>query len=395
MQSSSSTIFGTDGIRKRMGIAPLSSDKLPKLGHAIALWAQQKYGNSVNIIIAQDTRESGNEIKAGLARGLLTHAITLLDAGVLPTPAAYLLAKHDSIVQCAIVISASHNPYYDNGIKIIDAKTGKIGAEDEALISAHYYDANAIIQSIDTIGMIRQLENAQQTYADMLITQFPKNLLAGKKIIIDCAHGATYQVAPRIFKALGADLLVINAQPDGRNINDHCGATDPQQLQAAVLTHKADIGFAFDGDGDRITVVSLSGEIKDGDDILAMLMVDPTYASEKVIVGTIMSNCALNAFAAQYGKRLACTNVGDKHVVRYMKEHNCRLGGEPSGHIIMTDYLDCSDGIYTALRLFQALHATDILNDICRVTSAALTYLFLCVDSNYSRRIVYQLNYFR
>ncbi len=357
MQSSSSTIFGTDGIRKRVGVAPLSPDTLPQLGYATGLWAQQKYGSAVNIIIAQDTRESCDEIKMGLARGLLAHTIMLSDAGVLPTPATYLLAKNDSTIHCAIVISASHNPYYDNGIKIIDAKTGKISAEDEALISAYYYDTNAIMR-VDAIGTMRQLEHAQQTYADMLIARFPKNLLAGKKIIIDCAHGATYQIAPLIFKALGADLTVINAQPSGQNINDTCGATDPQQLQAAVLAHNADMGFAFDGDGDRVTVVSSVGEIKDGDDILAMLMTDPTYASEQVIVGTIMSNCALSNFAAQNDKHLACTNVGDKHVVRYMKKHNCILGGEPSGHIIMTDYLDSSDGIYTALRLVQALQVT-------------------------------------
>lgn len=356
MHSISPSIFGTDGIRKRVGIAPLSAETLPKLGYAIASWAEKKYGSCPTIIMGHDTRKSCDEIKCALQDGLLCRSITILDAGLLPTPAAYLLAKNNPAIHCAIIISASHNPYYDNGIKIIDAKTGKITAEDENQINILYHQTNDItLEQRHVTSCAQPIDEAKQLYCDTIINHFPKNLLSDKKIIIDCAHGATCQVAPIIFKALGADLIVINAEPNGENINDQCGATAPEQLKKTVLTHKADIGFAFDGDGDRITVVSRYGDIKDGDDIIAMLLTNPLYATGQTVVGTIMSNHALEQMVHDKNKNFIRTAVGDKYIVQQMRENNSLLGGEPSGHIIIRDYLDSSDGIFTALRLAQTL----------------------------------------
>jgi len=359
MNNTSHTIFGTDGIRKTVGTPPLSHHDLPNLGRAIGQWAQKKYGPCPTILIAHDTRNSCAYIKTALSSGLLLSPIMLYDTHVLPTPAAHLLAKNNRLINCSIIISASHNPYQDNGIKIIDANKSKISADDEACISRLFNENNDTPLDYSSCGSMQWLPAAAQNYSDMLINLFPPSLLNGKKIVIDCAHGATYHVAPKIFKALGAELIVINNEPNGKNINDHNGAVYPEQLQKIVLENNAHAGFAFDGDGDRIAVISKSGEIKDGDDIMAMLLAGSLYSSVQMIVGTLMSNKGFESFLNKQNKNIVRTAVGDKYVLAKMMEQNIVLGGEPSGHIIMRDYLDISDGIFTALRLAQILNETD------------------------------------
>ncbi len=359
MNTSYQAIFGTDGIRKTVGTAPICHQDLPKLGRAIAQWAEKKYGSSPIILIAHDTRNSCDYIKASLETGLLLSPITVYDAQVLPTPGAHLLAKKNPFINCSIIISASHNPYQDNGIKIIDADNSKISPDDETCISMLFNKSDDAQLDYGRCGTLQWLPDAAQTYSDIMVNLFTPSLLQGKKIIIDCAHGATYQVAPTIFEKLGAELIVINNQPNGKNINDHNGAVYPQQLQQAVLENNADAGFAFDGDGDRITVVSRYGEIKDGDDIMAMLLASTIYSSCQSVVGTIMSNKGFEDFLRQHNKTLTRTAVGDKYVLAEMAQHNLLLGGEPAGHIILRDYLEVSDGIFTALRLAQILNETD------------------------------------
>jgi phosphoglucosamine mutase len=357
-------LFGTDGIRTTVGKAPLSLKQLPALGIALAQWAITKYGKQPNILIACDTRGSASFIQAALTSGMLLHPIAILDAGILPTPALHALLKKKSCV-LGIVLSASHNPHQDNGIKLIDAQLGKLSEQDELEISALFFEnLSDQLHSYSNFGAISAYTDAREDYITHALAHLRcdkkaknniPNFLQDITVVLDCAHGATYKVAPAIFAALGAHVILINNQPTGTNINQNCGALHPEQLQDAVKNYKADIGFAFDGDGDRLVVVSQSGEIKNGDDILALLSTHPLYQSQETLVGTIMSNQGLAQHLASQGKKLIRTPVGDKYVAEQLHQNNLVLGGEQSGHIIMRDYLPTGDGIFTALRVLETV----------------------------------------
>jgi len=354
-------LFGTDGIRAKVGDFPLDLNSLILLGQAIGLWAQKKYNNHFSVAIGNDTRKSCSFVKATLKTGLLLNQTNLVDLHTIPTPGVFLFIQQQ-IIDLGIVVSASHNPYQYNGIKLFDQKTGKISKEDEKTITNFFYKllSKKTTQKYEIFGTESQTEAQPHIpYFKILFDQFEKSFLSGKKIILDCSYGATYSLAPLIFETFNADVSCLNNKPDGKNINQNCGSTHPEKLQEEVVKQKADIGFAFDGDGDRVVIVNRHGELKDGDDILALLSTHPHYKKENAAVGTIMSNCGLEAFLENQNKKLIRTQVGDKHVAKALKENNLSLGAEPSGHIICADYLNTGDGIFAALRVAETAALTN------------------------------------
>jgi phosphoglucosamine mutase len=354
------TLFGTDGIRSKVGIYPFTKENLPHLGMAIARWAREKYGQECAILLAHDTRQSCSWLKATLKSGLLTYPITLYDAHILPTPAVLHLMNKNTEYKCGIIISASHNPYYDNGIKLIDARTGKLSEEDEKRIT-DLLKAPTLTEYTQ-LGSEAPVSQAEDLYVTSITSLFKPDFLKGRTIVLDTAHGATYRVAPRIFEQLGATAIVLHNEPTGYNINEHSGTLHPQALQKAVVEYKAHIGFAFDGDGDRVLAVNQHGELKDGDDILALLSAHPDYIHLRTIVGTIMSNQALETHLRSQEKTLIRTPVGDKHVLEALHIQNGLLGGEQSGHIILKNILNTGDGILVALKLLEALKSAHNLD---------------------------------
>lgn len=401
-------LFGTDGIRNRVGCEPFTITQLPRLGAAIALWAHKKYNpdsthtesdytrilscanKPIIGLIASDTRISSSFIKAALTSGILPYQVTLVDAGIIPTPALFALLKNQNTYQFGIMITASHNPYHDNGIKLIDAQNGKLSEIDEQTITTLFHtflqadipqltflhtdlsqnaSCHADIPQPDytLCSALTTDTTLAQQYHDHIVQQFGPDFLKNITVVLDCAHGATSHIAPALFTHLGAQVITINNSPDGSNINKNCGALHPEYLKQIVLQHKADMGFAFDGDGDRVTVVNQHGDIKDGDDIIALLATHPRYAHQHTIVGTIMSNKGLEVHLQSQNKQLVRTPVGDKHISAYIKQHDLLLGGEQSGHIIMHDYISGGDGIFTALRILETVLVTGNKN-LCTFT---------------------------
>ena len=354
-------LFGTDGIRDRAGTGLFEPRSLMILGKALMHWIQHTYGPHTQILIAHDTRISSYCTVAALKAGLLQGPVVLHHAALLPTPALMHLMRADPQLQLALMISASHNPFYDNGIKIIDAKTGKISVEDELALSQLFHTMNTsslIPQECAEFGIELPFIDSEKIYREKIGALFPPQFLSGKTIVLDTAHGATYQVAPRIFTEFGAHVITLNANPTGYNINEQCGALHTEQLAAAVLQHRAYAGFAFDGDGDRVIAVAAHGEIKDGDDLLALLSTHPRYAHSPTIVGTIMSNEGLVQFLAQQNKRCVRTPVGDKYIAQQLQAQQLLLGGEPSGHIIAHDIVPTGDGILVALLALETMLMT-------------------------------------
>jgi len=356
--------FGTDGIRGRADEFPFTNEALVHLGWAIAQWINKTYGSaSTKILIGTDTRESCSRIKQALITGLQACPVTIIDAGVIPTPAVYQLIKTEPGFDIGIVISASHNPYIDNGIKLFQAKTGKLSPEDEQMISeffAQSLDQNTeilrdqeIIQEIIWQEVI--WEEAAYKYIKNITERFSPGFLAGYIVVLDCAHGATYKVAEVIFKQLGASVIAYSVEPDGININKNCGSLHTENIQKAVLAHGADIGFAFDGDGDRVIAINKNGQIKDGDDILALLLELPEYNKLDRIVGTVMTNQGFENALKHKNKLLLRTSVGDKYIASCLDTEMLPLGGENSGHIIIKDYLATGDGIFVALKVLESM----------------------------------------
>ncbi|MFA6065600.1 MAG: hypothetical protein WC707_00245 [Candidatus Babeliaceae bacterium] len=350
-------LFGTDGIRGPFGTGLLVHEKLHAMGKALALWALKRYQHNPRILIIHDTRNSCALIKAYLKGGLLQYPVSIFDGSILPTPAAAHFMR-DNMLDCAVIISASHNVYSDNGIKIIDNKAGKLSLDDELFISSLIVEQLGAIDVYGECGRDTMFD-AQSRYIEQLVRYFSAAFLKNKKIVIDCAHGATFKVAPAIFSALGADIVVINDTPDGYNINKNCGALVLQSLQQTVVATSADIGFAFDGDGDRVIAVNNKGCIKNGDDILALLLTHSRYNTQTTIVGTLMTNCGLEQKLIQSNKVLLRTSVGDKFVLQEMQQRGLIIGGEQSGHIILSDVVSTGDGILVALTVLEALVATD------------------------------------
>jgi phosphoglucosamine mutase len=344
-------------MRARVGSYPFTHETLPVLGRALARWGQEKYGPGCSFLIAGDTRYSRSWIHATLTSGLLRYPVTVYNAHIIPTPALFHIMKDEPTISCGIMISASHNPAEDNGIKLIDSLTGKLSLEDEERIS-YLINHPDSISNYDALGEEIHFAPALQLYQDRLINLFPRDLLNNKTIVLDCANGATSYVVERVFMTLGARTVIINHTPDGYNINKNCGALHPEGLQKAVIEHDAFAGFAFDGDGDRVIAVNGKGELKDGDDILALLLTHPAWKNEHGAVSTIMANQSLEQLVTSQGKQFFRTNVGDKYVLEAMVQHNLALGAEPSGHIIIRDIIPTGDGILVALKVLETLILT-------------------------------------
>ena len=347
-------MFGTDGIRATVGNAPFTAPDLHKMGLALGAWIVKTYGENATVLIGHDTRLSCSFVKSSLKSGLLAYPVCLIDAGILPTPAVVQLALTHDAIACGIIISASHNPFQDNGIKIIDGKKGKLSAQDELEITDLFYNPD-ITCNYAQLGEERFWNNAQKVYTEHVKAYFTPNFLEGKKIILDCANGAAFEVAPALFKHFGAEVVAFAHEPNGKNINVASGAVHPEALQTLVLEHHADAGFAFDGDSDRVIAVNNAGEIRDGDDILALLLGHPLYMHATTVVGTVMTNKGLESWLSQQNRTLARTPVGDKYIARKLQKDNLLIGGEQSGHIILKDYLPTGDGIFTALRIMEAI----------------------------------------
>lgn len=369
--------FGTDGIRGNANEYPFTPQALKILGKSIALWSIKKYNNKTpKCLIAHDTRISCPQIKSNLISGLLEEKIEILDGKILPTPAVLQIISRDSQFDFGIVISASHNPFYDNGIKIFDAKTGKLNSEDEKNIIKNYSliisdvfhkedfsiiepsknndpkESGEILSLCNNINALNELE---EIYVNNILNYFEPNFLAGKKIVVDCSNGATFKLAPKIFSMLGATVITMATTPNGININENCGSLHIKNLQEAVINSNADFGFAFDGDGDRVIAINSLGEIKDGDDFLFILHSHPKFLKLNAIIGTVMTNYGLESHFKSISKNLHRTKVGDKYIRNMLEEEGLSLGGEPSGHIIMMDYINSGDGIFVALRILETI----------------------------------------
>jgi len=354
-------MFGTDGIRRTVGVYPFTFDALPRLGSAIAQWAIEKYGKNPTILVGCDTRLSCDSVRTALTLGLLRHGITVYDGGVLSSPAVCFLTKNNDLFNCGIIISASHNPYEANGAKITGKNNPKLTLEDEQRITELFNANQDYPINYSNLGKQKYWPQAEQEYVEQIINRLKPNFLQGYTIVLDCANGATHRLAPCIFERCGARVIPLHDDPNGININEKCGSQYPESLQEAVRKYKADAGFAFDGDGDRVIAVTrvIAGSdkciVKDGDDILALLLDNQHYADQQYVVGTIMTNEGFNVYLNEKNKTLLRTPVGDKYVAQKLEEIGANLGGEQSGHTILCDYLKTGDGIMTALRVMETI----------------------------------------
>lgn len=343
--------FGTDGIRSEVGKGMIRPEQVLKLG-----WATGKvlkdHGEST-VLIGKDTRISGYMFESALESGFIAAGINVLLVGPMPTPAvAYLTQTFDADV--GIVISASHNPHCDNGIKFFSAKGQKISDDIELEIEAAFEQELVTVPS-SALGRAKRIEDAAGRYIEFCkSTYHARQKLSGLKIVLDCAQGATYHVAPAVFKELGAEVVAIGVEPNGININQNCGATDLVQLSNKVLEVKADLGIAFDGDGDRVIMVDANGEIVDGDEILYILATQAEFVVEGV-VGTVMSNLGLEKALAQQNIEFVRAKVGDRYVMQALRDKGWILGAEASGHVLSLDKSSTGDGIVSALQVMAAL----------------------------------------
>jgi phosphoglucosamine mutase len=339
-------LFGTDGVRGPVGEL-LTPDLAVRLGRAAALQAQ---ADRPQVLIVRDTRESGPMLEEALAAGVAAGGGDAMLGGVLPTPAASVLARRLSF-DLAGVVSASHNPYADNGIKFFDSRGIKLDDAAEAAIEACLDDGTE-----ERVGGVRHLEGAFDDYIRELRSAFRLEL-AGARIALDCANGATYRAAPAIFRALGAELELMGAEPDGRNINADCGSTHPEGLIELVRTSGADIGFAYDGDGDRMLAVDGAGALHDGDDLIALIAKDLQDRGELDggVAVTVMTNYGFLTAMREAGIEVEQTQVGDRYVIEALRERDWRLGGEQSGHIVWSDFTPTGDGIAASLLVLRAL----------------------------------------
>ncbi len=350
-------IFGTDGIRNRVGTYPLTQDALIRLGRAIALWAQENYGEDAFFLLACDTRNSCSWVKACLTSGMLRYPIKIANAEVLPTPALFHLMKENPQYTTGIMVTASHNLASDNGIKFAGPTGSKLSVKDEVRISELFEQEQSEDQFLQ-LGQERILSTVQEAYIQKIVSLFQPRFLEGRSIVLDCAQGATYEVAPQIFSRLGADIKVLNDTPNGYNINDQCGALHVEGLRQTVMETHAHLGIAFDGDGDRVIAVTQNGTVKDGDDVLSFLLHHPAYKDLPAVVGTVLSNQGLESQIQAKGKDFIRVPVGDKYIVEALSSKNVMLGGEPIGHIILADIITTGDGILAALKILETMEYT-------------------------------------
>lgn len=346
--------FGTDGIRGAVGTYPITPEFMLKLGWAAgSVFAENGFAK---ILIGKDTRISGYMFESALQAGLSASGADVLLLGPMPTPAvAYLTRTFHA--QAGIVISASHNPYYDNGIKFFSSEGKKLDDEIEAKIEAKLDEAMTVVAS-ESIGKVRRIEDARGRYIEFCKSTVPNELsLKGYKIVVDCANGASYHMAPDALDELGAEVIAIGCSPNGLNINEKCGATSPEQLRHRVVEEGADLGIAIDGDGDRIIMVDHSGEVVDGDEVLFVLTkwMHARGELDGGVVGTLMSNLGLELALKDLGVELVRAKVGDRYVMSELAKRGWNLGGESSGHIICLQHTTTGDALISALQVLNAV----------------------------------------
>ncbi|EEO25576.1 phosphoglucosamine mutase [Helicobacter winghamensis] len=347
-------LFGTDGVRGEAGVK-LDAFCALKLGIAAGIYYRE-HAKTNRILVGKDTRRSGYMLENALVSGLTAVGYEVIQIGPMPTPAIAYLTE-DMRCDGGIMVSASHNPFMDNGIKFFGRSGYKIDEKDEGEIERIYKDLNMLETAQKRgkeIGSSKRIDDVVGRYIVHIKNSFPKDLsLYGIRVVLDCANGAAYKVAPTIFSELGAEVFVINDEPNGFNINENCGATQPLMLQEEVRRVRADIGFALDGDADRLVVVDEKGEVIHGDKLIGVLALaakESKMLKNNAVVATIMSNYALEEFLKSHGIALVRSNVGDKYVLEAMLDKNLNFGGEQSGHIIFSDFAKTGDGLVSALQ---------------------------------------------
>ena len=364
-------LFGTDGVRGKAGEF-LDSITVIKLAMAAGIYFR-KHSTTKRILVGKDTRRSGYMIENALVSGLTAVGYDVIQIGPMPTPAIAYLTES---MRCdaGIMISASHNPYEDNGIKFFDNHGNKLGVKCEKKIESIFNNEDALVNGQVTdrnIGASKRIDDVIGRYIVSIKSSFPKDLtLHGLRIVLDCANGAAYKVGPTILNELGADVIVVNDKPDGFNINENCGAMHPENIGKLVREYRADIGLALDGDADRLVVVDEQGEVVDGDKLIGSLckyLNDENLLEGNACVATVMSNKALEDYLQEDNIKLHRSNVGDKYVLEVMKDEDINFGGEQSGHIIFSDAAKTGDGLASALQVLALVlksgkKASEVLN---------------------------------
>jgi phosphoglucosamine mutase len=366
-------LFGTDGIRGRANQPPMTAEIALSVGEATA--AQFLRGDHRHrVVIAKDTRLSGYMLEPALTAGFISVGMDVILVGPLPTPAVAMLTR-SLRADVGVMISASHNSYEDNGIKLFGPDGYKLSDAVEAEIEARMSTGDVAHRAVPArLGRAKRLDDAEGRYIEFVKNTFPRNLrLDDLKIVIDCANGAAYKVAPTVLWELGAEVISVGVEPDGLNINKGCGSTDCGVMQAAVVAHGADLGIALDGDADRVTMCDEVGDLLDGDQIMA-LVAEYWARTDRLlgggVVATVMSNLGLERYLKNIGLTLERTKVGDRYVVEHMRRYGFNLGGEQSGHIILSDYSTTGDGLIAALQTLAVLAASGrSASDAARVFS--------------------------
>jgi phosphoglucosamine mutase len=351
--------FGTDGVRGRVGEAPITPDFMLRLGQAAGeVFKRHDTGAKPTVLIGKDTRVSGYMIEAALEAGFTSVGVNVQLTGPIPTAAVAYLTRALRL-SAGVVISASHNPYYDNGIKFFSAEGAKLPDAVELEIET-LVDQKLPCAPSESIGRARRIDDAAGRYIEFCKSTFPNAFnLKGMRIVVDCAHGAAYEIAPHVFHELGAEVIAIGAAPDGFNINEKFGATHPQAIQKAVKTHRADLGIALDGDADRLMMIDAEGRLYNGDELLYIVVRDGIEQGKRSgVVGTLMTNLAVEQAINELGVDFARAKVGDRYVLEMLVEKGWLWGGESSGHLLCLDKHTTGDGIVSALQVLSALRRT-------------------------------------
>ncbi len=352
--------FGTDGVRGLANTHPMTADMALKLGAAAGRYFR-KDQKSHRVVIGKDTRRSSYMIEAALTAGFASTGMEVFLLGPVPTPAVGMLAR-SMRADVGVMISASHNPYHDNGIKLFGPDGYKLSDTAEIEIE-RLVDGDVKLAAPENIGRVQRIDDGLGRYMEFAKTAFPRRrMLDGMKVVIDCANGAAYKAAPTVLWELGADVIPIGVSPDGFNINAGCGSTSPKAAAQAVITHKADVGICLDGDADRVMIIDENGVVADGDQIMGLIAgrwCDQGALMHDTLVATVMSNMGLEKYLRGRGITLLRTNVGDRHVVQAMRKGGFNLGGEQSGHIVMSDYVTTGDGLIAGLQFLNAMVQSD------------------------------------
>ena len=355
-------LFGTDGVRGRANTYPMTAEMALKLGAAAGRFFRRDGSAAHRVVIGKDTRLSGYMLENALTAGLCSTGMSVLLLGPVPTPAVGFLTR-SMRADLGVMISASHNPHQDNGIKFFGPDGFKLSDEAEAEIEA-IVAAEMVLTAPETIGRARRIDDGRGRYQEFVKTTFPSGLrLDGLKVVIDCANGAAYRAAPEVLWELGAEVIPVGVTPNGTNINDRCGSTFTRTAAEAVVAHGAHMGISLDGDADRVMILDENGVVADGDQIMALLAgrwADEGRLRGGTLVATVMSNLGLERFMTGRGLRLERTAVGDRYVVEAMRRGGWNLGGEQSGHIVMTDYATTGDGLIAGLQFLAEMARTGL-----------------------------------